>query len=210
MSGYTSADQHIRGTMSSQPTQYQNCEYALTQAQVELLEALLQPQDERYPWNPTEPEAQDYFEELEQGCLLEPWEDEEEMISASQGFFEQLQQCWVSPLLRETDSLQASLLEQFATVVPQVWLEAIANKAQEVFSTNISLVEQLVLCVQPLLPHWTQDDLLVLARPLAYSMRGNYEQVKEAEWIELSHIEQVRLSLAVAHLALAQLNNEDT
>ncbi len=194
--------------MSSQPIQYQDCEDALTQAQLELLEALLQPQDERYPWNPAEPEAQVYFEELEQGCSLEPWQDEEEITGASQGFFEQLQQCWVSPLTATTDSLQVSLSEQFATAVPQVRLEAIASKAQEVFSSNISLVEQLVLCVQPLLPNWSKDDLFVFARPLAYAMRGRSELVKAAEWTELSQIEQVRLSLTVARSALAQLKND--
>ncbi|NEP08658.1 MAG: hypothetical protein F6J92_36060 [Symploca sp. SIO1A3] len=194
--------------MSSQPIQYQDCEDALTQAQVELLEALLQPQDERYPWNPAEPEAQIYFEELEQGCSLEPWQDEEEITSASQEFFEQLQQCWVLPLTAATDSLQVSLSEQFANVVPQVRLEAIASKAQEVFSSNISLVEQLVLCVQPLLPNWSKDDLFVFARPLASAMRGRSELVKTAEWTELSQIEQVRLSLTVARSALAQLKND--
>lgn len=194
--------------MSSQPTQYQDCEDASTQAQLELLEALLQPQDERYPWNPAEPEVQAYFEELEQGCSLEPWQDEEEITGGAQGFFEQLQQCWVSPLPAATDSLQASLSGQFATVVPQEWLEAIANKAQEVFSTNMSLVEQLVLCVQPLLPNWTKDDLLVFARPLAYAMRGRSEPVKAAEWTGLSQIEQARLSLSVARLALSELKND--
>jgi len=196
--------------MSSQPTQYQDCEDALTQAQLELLELLLQPEDERYPWDPSEPEAQAYFEELEGDCVLELWQDQEEIASASQGFFEQLQQCWVSPLTAATESVQVSLSEQFATVVPEVWLEAIASKAQEIFSSKISLVEQLVLCVQPLLPNWTQDDLLVLARPLAYAMRGASEPVKTGEWTELSQMERVRLSLVVARSALAQLKNDSS
>ncbi|NET56900.1 MAG: hypothetical protein F6K47_12265 [Symploca sp. SIO2E6] len=196
--------------MSSQPTQYQNCEDALTQAQLELLEALLQVQDERYPWNPAEPEAQAYFEELERGCILEPWQDEEEITGASQEFFEQLEQCWLSPFIAEIDPLRASLSEQFAKIIPQVWLEAIASQAQEVFSSNMSPVEQLVSCVQPLLPDWGKDDLLVLARPLAYAMRGRPELVKIAEWTELSQMEQVRLSLAVARSALTQLETSPT
>ncbi|NEP59313.1 MAG: hypothetical protein F6K31_20240 [Symploca sp. SIO2G7] len=194
--------------MSSQPTQYQDYEDTLTQTQLELLEALLPVQDQHYPWNPYELEAQAYFEELEQGFSLEPWQDEEEIAVVSQEFFEQLHQCWASPLTLATDPLQAFLSEQFATNVPQVLLEAIANKAQEVFSAKISLVEQLVLCVQPLLPNWTKDDLLVLARPLAYAMRGRAEPVKTAEWTELSQLEQVRLSLTVASSALAQLKTD--
>jgi hypothetical protein len=94
-------------------------------------------------------------------------------------------------------------------------LEAIASKAQQIFSTNLSLADQLVLCVKPLLPNWADEDLLVLARPLAYAMRGasdsNGESIpgvpRPVEWTELTQMEQVRMSLAVAHSALVQLNN---
>jgi len=99
--------------------------------------------------------------------------------------------------------------------MPQTWLEAIANKARQVFSTNLPLAEQLVLCVKPLLNNWAEEDLLVFARPLAYAMRGASHSESEApfgivqprEWTDLSQMEQVRLTLAVAHSALAQLKD---
>ena len=78
--------------MASQPIHYENCEDALSCIQGELLEALLQPQEDCYPWNPAEPEAEAYFAELERGFSLCDWQ-EEEVESASLAFFDQLHQC---------------------------------------------------------------------------------------------------------------------
>ena len=201
--------------MSRQPIQYEDREDALSAVQAELLETLLQPEENVYPWNPAEPEAEAFFAELERGFALSDWQEEEEIESRSQALFARLHQCWASPDLAAEEALRTSLSERFAAAMPQAWLEAIAHKAQQLFSTNLSLADQLVLCVKPLLPDWTDDDLLVLARPLAYAMRGNSEQtnagipstVRSAEWTELSQMEKVRLSLAVAHTALVQLKN---
>lgn len=200
--------------MSGQPMQYTNCEDALNSVQGELLEALLQAEEDFYPWNPAEPEAEAYFAELERGFLLEQWQEVEEITQASQALFNQLHQCWSSPEWVVEENLRQSLSERFAAFMPEAWLEAIAHKAQQVFSTNLSLAEQLVLCVKPLLPNWAEDDLLVFARPLAYAMRGKSESATEThrvappiEWTELSPMEQARLSLTVAHSALLQLQN---
>jgi hypothetical protein len=69
-----------------------------------------------------------------------------------------------------------------------------------------------VQCVQDALPNLAEDDLYVLARPLAYAMRGNdapiestLERVRSIEWDALSDVEQARLSLAIARFALAEL-----
>jgi hypothetical protein len=199
--------------MSSQPIQYENREDALSSVQGELLEALLQPQEDVYPWNPAEPEAEEYFIERERGFFLSDWQQEQEVTRASQALFNQLHQCWASPMLSATETLKGSLSQQFEGFVPQEWLEAIANKARQVFSSNLSLADQLVLCVKPLLQNWAEEDLLVLARPWAYAMRGNSALPGESmpgivdpvEWTKLSQMEQVRLSLAVAHSALVQL-----
>lgn len=205
--------------MTSQPIHFQDYEDAWSSAQGELLDALLQSEEDCYPWNPAEPETEAYFAELERGFFLSDWQEEEVVKSASQALFNQLQQCWSSPVLSVADTLNKSLSQRFADFVPHDWLEAIAHTARQVFPTNLSLADQLVLCVQPLLPNWTEEDLLVLARPWAYAMRGNPELTGEAtssiirsgEWAELSPMEQVRLSLAVAHSALVQLksNSDD-
>lgn len=200
--------------MTSQYIQYEDCENSWSITQGELLEALLQPEEDFYPWNPTEPETEAYFAELERGFLLDHCL-EEELVGASQMFFNKLHQYWPSPLPSATDRLKASLSQRFADLVPQAWLEAIAHKAQQVFPSNLSLADQLVLCVKPLLPNWAEEDLLVFARPLAYAMRGNSEPsgsgtpgvVPSGEWSQLSAMERVRLSLNVAHSALVQLQD---
>ncbi len=201
--------------MTSQPIHCQNCETSLTNVQEELLEALLQSEEDFYPWNPAEPEAELYFAEVEQGFILSEWQDEEEIESAANTLFKQLHQCWAPPLSSTIDTLMKSLSKRFAALVPQDFLESIANSAQQLISSNLSLADQLVCCVQPLLPNWAEDDLLVLARPLAYAMRGTSQPtgdmitpgVRPVEWTELSQIEQVRLSLAIAHSALVQLED---
>ena len=74
---------------------------------------------------------------------------------------------------------------------------------------------QLVQCVQELLPSWAEDDLLVLARPFAYTMRGKDTDTIDSvlgnicsqEWKALSEIEQARAGLAIAHYALTQLQS---
>lgn len=68
-------------------------------------------------------------------------------------------------------------------------------------------------CIQELLPNWAEDDLLVLARPFAYSMRGAdtdefvLGNVPSQDWTALSEIEKARTGLAIAQYALAQLQN---
>jgi hypothetical protein len=200
--------------MSSQPMQYRNCEDALNTMQGELLEALLQSEDDFYPWNPAEPEAEAYFAQLESEFSLDEWQEDEEIIQASQALFNRLHQCWPSPVLVAEEKLRQALSERFAALMPEAWMEAIAHKAQQVFATNLSFADQLVMCVKPLLPNWAEDDLLVMARPLAYAMRSTESSIdfysgigRNAEWTELSAMEQVRLSLAVAHSALVQLQH---
>ncbi|MBE9129210.1 MULTISPECIES: hypothetical protein [unclassified Coleofasciculus] len=194
--------------MTSQPIQYEERENALNQLQGELLEALLQADEDCYPWNPADPDSEAYFATLEREFLLEPCQDDGEIASKSQRLFDQLHQCWTSLVSSATETFKPSFPEQFAHV-PQIWLEAITNQAQQVFRTNLSLAEQLVLCVKPLLPNWAEDDLLTLARPWAYAMRSNLEPVsiRAVEWTELSPMEQARLSLALAHSALVQLQD---
>ena len=75
------------------------------------------------------------------------------------------------------------------------------------------MADRLVECVQSLLPDWAEDDLLVLARPFAYAMRGSQAadvesvlgEIRHEDWTALSKIEQARVSIAIAHYALEQL-----
>ncbi|MBW4578521.1 MAG: hypothetical protein KME42_02985 [Tildeniella nuda ZEHNDER 1965/U140] len=158
-----------------------------------------------YVWNPATPESEPFFTALEQALPLDDWKVDE-VATRSNVFFAQVNQLW------STASLQESLMQRFATRVPQQLLTAIATRAQHVLSSSISLADQLVQCVQEALPNLAEDDLYVLARPLAHAMRGNdtpieatLNRVRSVEWDALSEVEQARLSLAIARYALAEL-----
>lgn len=161
-----------------------------------------------YVWNPATPEAEPFFAALEQALPLDDW-NADEVATRSDQFFAQINQLW------STATLQETLTQRFATRVPQQLLTAIATRAQQVLSSSVSLADQLVQCVQEALPHLAEDDLHVLARPLAYAMRGNessiestLERVRSVEWDALSDVEQARLSLAIARYAIAELETK--
>ncbi|MBW4684917.1 MAG: hypothetical protein KME40_07410 [Komarekiella atlantica HA4396-MV6] len=195
-----------------------------SQVDLEFLEALLESEDISYPWNPADEESEAYFHELEQQFDIPDWL-EDELPTRSEGFYNHLDTLWSgvpNTLCYEHTTkqaldvnLQETLQNTFAPCVPQVWLNAIAKKAAEIFAPHQSIGGQLVECVQSVLPTWGSDDLLVLARPLAYSMRSNEPQnvvsvvsnLDNREWTTLSEIEQAKVSLAIAYYALNQLNS---
>ncbi|KOP23775.1 hypothetical protein AMR41_24925 [Hapalosiphon sp. MRB220] len=209
--------------MNKQINRLENLQTIPSQIELEFLEALLQPEDGTYPWNPSDEQSEEYFHHLEEHFVLQDVL-EEELPTRSEDFYNQLEALWTSydpSYNHNTDSimvaqLQESLQSRLSTDVPKQWLKAIAQKAADIFTTQQSMANQLVECVQAVLPGWGSDDLLVLARPYAYAMRSNesqktaetvFNQVSEHEWTNLSEIEQARVSLAIAYYALQQLNS---
>jgi hypothetical protein len=196
----------------------ENSDNLQAQAAQELVQMLWQ--DETiYPWNPLAPESEAYLVELEQELGLDDWL-EAEVKTRSHSFFAQIDQLWPqnvpAPALQR---LQDSLARRFAERAPQAWLEAIATRATEMMrgtgrlAPSLSLMDQMVQCVEQLLPNWAEEDLQVLARPLAYAMRGAEAEavdltlgaVRPIDWTQLSEMEQARLTLAIARYALAEL-----
>lgn len=194
-----------------------------SQFDLELLSALLEPEDATYPWNPADEGSESYFRELEEQFAQDL--TDEELTTHSQAFYGKLDTLWseISESLHykgnttnlSLANLQETLHSAFAASVPQSWLNVIAQKASEMFDTRRSIGEQLVECVQAMLPSWGTEDLYVLARPFAYAMRGSEPQnaasttisdINNREWTALSQIEQAKVSLAIAHYAFTQLN----
>lgn len=207
------------------------------QAELELLHLMLQSESEQtsrealaepyavYPWNPASVEAEAYFEALEQEVIKAGWSSDD-LAEQGQRLSNSLDQIWAEPVAApaqsftvQSSSVQSSsvqissaVLRQFAAQVPPQILAVIVQKAQQVVTTNLTLADQIVQCVQACLPNWGEEDLQVLARPFAYAMRGSETDLSEsalrsvrcADWTELSGIEQARLSLAVARYAIAQ------
>jgi len=189
-----------------------------SQVQMKLLELLLETEEAAYPWNTADPKSEVYFANREQEFTLEDW-SEEEIATRSQTFFTQLEEIWsattpatANSALAASNYIQSTLLIQFATV-PQGWLEVIAARASQVLKNQQSMADKLVQCVQDLLLNWAEADLLVLARPFAYAMRGTQTEAIESEldnvrtrkWTTLSEIEKAKASLVIAKYALTQL-----
>ena len=191
--------------MATQSPDSQYFHDSQTQAQMELLATIVQT-DVAYPWNPAQLESESYLADLDQEfALLDSFSDSD-IAEKSQVLFAQLEQVWLA-----TD-LQKSLGEKFARV-PQDFLTRIAQSVQNATVKYQSLADQMVECVLDILPQWAEEDLQVLARPLAYAMRDadpeGVELVMATQrlWAELSEIEQARVGLAVARYAISQRRN---
>jgi len=201
--------------------------YLPSQVELELLEVLLEPEDATYPWNPADDESEGYFGELEQQFVMQDLLDEE-LTTRSQNFYEQLDTLWsevetssyynCNTICASVDNLQETLRTAFVASVPQGWLNVIAQKATDIFASQQSIGEQLVQCVQAVMPTWQADDLFVLARPFAYAMRSSEPQnlksiisnIENRDWTNLSEIEQAKISIAIAYYALKQLDSFQT
>ncbi|MBD0393651.1 MAG: hypothetical protein ICV52_07235 [Microcoleus sp. C1-bin4] len=193
--------------MATQSPDSQYFRDSLPQAQMELLATIVQT-DVAYPWNPAQLESESYLTALEQEFALSDSFSDSDIAQKSQVLFAQLEQVWL------TTALQKSLREKFARV-PQDFLARIAQSVQNATVKYQSLADQMVESVLDILPQWAEEDLQVLARPLAYAMREvdseGAELVMAAKrpWVQLSEIEQARVSLAVARYAISQLAISD-
>lgn len=191
--------------------------------ELELLEALLAPDDPTYPWNPADLESEAFFSEQEQKFSIEDCSDVE-IASRADAFFSCIDRIWAETIpaseptsvtsVAEVHRLQTTLQQRFASYIPSGWLAAISLRAYDVLSGQKSIADKLVQCVQELLPNWAEDDLLILARPYAVAMRcpdtvieSQLSHVSCQNWSNVSEIEQARASLAIARYALAQLQN---
>jgi hypothetical protein len=191
---------------------------------LELLAALLEPEDATYPWNPADEESEAYFSQLEQQCKFADFLAAEELTTRSDNFYHHLDLLWsgishpqTHQLQQTVNYLQQSLHQVFTSLIPAGWLDTIANQATELFKSEQSAGEKLVNCVQSLLPDWQSEDLLVLSRNYALSMRSVADEslppiidsLKEREWSNLSEIEQAKISLAIADYAFQLLQEID-
>lgn len=180
---------------------------SLPQTEMELLATIVQT-DVAYPWNPAQLESESYLTAKEQEFALSDSFSDSDIAHKSQVLFAQLEQVWL------TTALQKSLREKFARV-PQDFLVRIAQSVQNATVKYQSLADQMVECVLDILPQWAEEDLQVLARPLAYAMRevdsegAQLVMAAKRPWAQLSEIEQARVSLAVARYAISQLAISD-
>ena len=191
---------------------------------LEFIEALLEPEDAAYPWNLADESTDAYFHNLELQFGLPDFSDAE-LITSSENFYQNLDIIWDQVAVIENHNISKNtvnylqeVLHNAFSVIPEVILTAIAQKAAEVSILEQSASDKLIECVQALLPSWEVDDLLVLARPFAYAMRSSKPQTLTSvirdfegrDWANLSEIEQAKITLAIADYALQYLSKSDS
>ncbi len=169
-------------------------------AQAQLLQSLVNGEvngeqgEPLYPANPTDAYLSGLESEMD-------WEISE---AASQAFFSKMDALWLAqtPLLTQ-------LRDRFAGV-PEALLAGLVQRATELVDSQLTAVDRLVSCVQEFMPQWESDDLMVMARPLAVSMRsGTTAQMPVAEeWETLSEMEKVRLALALANWIMTEMKHQ--
>ncbi|MCY7366729.1 MAG: hypothetical protein LH474_01070 [Chamaesiphon sp.] len=179
-----------------------------SEVQAQLIDCLLASSTITYPWNPAEPATADYYLETDRHFNLDDWSDAE-ITQRSRSFFAQIQSCWAnSPTPVLEISPLAALIEKFGARVPQQWLAQIAANVSDLATNQLEPIDRLVQSVQDLLPNWATEDLLVIARPYAYAMRGdtgvdNIDNiVRPLAWTELSELERAKLTIAIAQAAI--------
>jgi len=201
--------------MNNQPSHSQfSSNNASSEVELDFLSAIVL-EDTAYPWNPEAPESDAYFDSLEQELPISDLLNDVEMSSACQNFYSQTEKLW--PII-ET---QNALYKKFAGLAPKKLLKNLGKIAINVvdqvnrLGSTLSLSDQLVHCVSEVLPGWDLEDLEVMARPIAYSMRGDRDDAIEktlatmqpVDWHDLSEVEQARLSLAIALYAISQVSS---
>lgn len=178
-------------------------------AELELLHSILDP-NPSYPWNPYNPESEEYLAALES-----QWDESVTTDAVAAGWealFTQLETLWPTQPADRVAALVKTLSQQFSAAIPEDVLGALAGQAIALVNSGRPLMEQLVQSVQSVLTGWDTEDLEVLARPLAFSLRdgrgdilGLYVRSSHpTDWATLSELEKARLSLAIASVALKQ------
>lgn len=200
--------------MNNQPSRSQFSANNSTQVELDLLNSIVL-DDIAYPWNPEAAESDTYFDALEEELPLSDLLTDLEMTSACKQFYSQ------TNVLFSAIDIQNSLSEKFSGLAPKNLLNKLGKIAVNVvdqvnsLGSILSLSDQLVHCVSEVLPGWDLEDLEVMARPLAHSMRGSHNDaventlatIQSTSWYDLSEVEQARLSLAIALYAISEANN---
>ena len=190
---------------NASPSSDQTHRPEIASAQTELLQSVFDTEPSA-PWIATEV-ADEYANNAETAGLSLEFSDDEaaqgwESLSAT------LNQIWGDT------TLLAGLQAKFANRLPSDFLAAIGEKAQQVAKSGQPMIDQLITCVQDGFENMATADLQVMARPMAFAMRGSsadefidatIQSVRKDDWDALSPVEQARLSLAAARYAISQV-----
>jgi hypothetical protein len=178
-------------------------------AKQDLLASILT-SDPAYPWQPLAPEAEGYLASLEAEFDALADNNLEAAIAAG---WQILESQMTASLAAQQPAVETAILDQlrqFQARMPDGLLQRLSTAATSLARSGQPLIDQLVQCVNDVLPGWDAADLAVLARPLAYSLRDgrgeilelNLRAIPTGAWETLSDVEQARLTLTIASVAL--------
>jgi hypothetical protein len=178
-------------------------------AKQDLLASILT-SDPAYPWQPLAPEAEGYLASLEAEFDALADNNLEAAIAAG---WQILESQMMASLAAQQPAVETAILDQlrqFQARMPDGLLQRLSTAATSLARSGQPLIDQLVQCVNDVLPGWDAADLAVLARPLAYSLRDgrgeilelNLRAIPTGTWETLSDVEQARLTLTIASVAL--------
>lgn len=206
----------------TQPSDYPNSASESTMAaEHDLLTSILHAEP-AYPWQPLAPEAEGYLTHLE--TEFDALADDDLNLNSAIAAGWQTLAIQIATQINDAQTMAqprsdlrwavvSSVLEQlhqFQERLPAERLQRLAAAATTLARSGQPLIDQLVQCAGDSLPNWNIDDLAVLARPLAYSLRDgrgeilelNLRAIPATDWNSLSDLEQAKLTLAIASVAL--------
>ena len=164
------------------------------------------------PWDPTDPGAKVYWQGLDEPLVTLGHSIEPTLAAGWAALAGQLAHRWQVSQPQAAAPDPVILAGPWGDCLPTDLLQTLVATANGLVNRGESRLEQLVNCVSAILPTWDRQDLAVLARPLAYSLRDGQAPdlntslgISDQPWEQRSPLQQARLSLAVAAQVLQTL-----
>ena len=169
-----------------------------------------------YPWEPLSPDGEAHLNHLESQLDDDPEVDE--VITAGWHRVSSLLETqWASVETATPERLLNALKARFQERMPDDALGTLAAAAARLVQSGRPMAEQLVETAKAILPDWETGDLVVMARPLAYSLRDGRGEVLDLTLrfhtpgpmgVLFRSLKKARLSLAIASVALTMAKEE--
>jgi hypothetical protein len=170
----------------------------------ELLAILIE-EETTYPWDLADVDNNNCLDALETSFSLFDGLESAGIEEQANSFFASLHQQWpVSPV-----SARSNIFDKFASILPAEYLNRLLASAENLVNSQLDSFDRLVACLSDLFPQWSPEDLQVFARPYAYTMRNGHSEptIETENWQNLSEIEQIRLSAAIASQIFRDLSS---
>jgi hypothetical protein len=170
----------------------------------ELLAILIEAESS-YGWDLTDIENNNDLDLTETHFSLFDGLESAAIEEQAHSFFANLHQQWPT----SAASVHSSILDKFASILPAEYLNRLLESAENLVNSQLDNFDRLVACLSDLFPQWSQEDLQVFARPYAYTMRNGHSEtnLETNNWQNLSEIEQIRLSAAIASQIFRDLSS---